>query len=381
VPAEILVLGGGVGGSRTANLLARQLPAGSARVRVVDATGLHVYQPGFLYLAFGQANGGWLARDLRSLLRRDVGLIVDRAQRIDTDAKVVHLEQEGPVGYDHLVIATGSHLDHASVPGLSQGAHGFYSLKDAERLREELRTFQGGTVIVGIAGMPYKCPPAPVEFVLLLEEYLRKRGVRDRTTIKFLSPLNRVFTIESASQMVAPIFEQKGIELHTFVNIESVDPDKRQVLSLEGETFDYDLAVLVPPHRGAEVITASGLGDRGGWLPTDRHSLRVEGVDDVYAIGDCTDLPISKSGSTAHYEAHPIVEQIVAAVEGRAPEPKKARYEGQVMCFFEMGDRKATIIRFDYDHPPGPPKPSVVWHLAKWGFNRAYWYFVPRGIF
>lgn len=378
--AEIVVLGGGVGGSRVANMLARELKDDDARIRLVDATGLHLYQPGFLYLAFGQANGGWLARDLRSLLRRDVDLLVDEAVRIDPDERVVHLEREGPIRYDHLVLGTGARLDHEAVPGLREGAHGFYSLRDAERLREALRTFQGGTILVGVAGMPYKCPPAPVEFVLLLEEYLRKRGVRERTTIKFLSPLNRVFTIESASEMVAPMFEQKGIQLETFVNVEEVDPDKQVLRSLEGEEYEYDLAVLVPPHRGAKVVEESGLGDAGGWLPVDRHSLRVEGLEDVYAIGDCTNLPISKSGSTAHYESHSIVEQIAAKVEGRAPEPKKARYDGQVMCFFEMGDKKATILRFDYEHPPGPPKPSVLWHLGKWAFNRAYWFFVPRGI-
>jgi sulfide:quinone oxidoreductase len=379
MPAEVLILGGGVGGTLTANLLAKRLPAGKARIRLVDTTGLHVYQPGYLYVALDQANAGWLARDVRSLLRDNVELLIDKAMAIDAAAGKVELEHGGMVTFDHLVLSTGSHLDYDAVPGLRQGSYGFYSLTDAERLREALRTFRGGRLVIGVAGMPYKCPPAPVEFALMVEEYLRKRGLREATTIDFLSPLSRAFTIESASKLVQPIFEQRGIELHTFVNVESVDPEARELTSLEGETFAYDLAVLVPPHKGADVVTNSGLGESGGWVPVDRNSLRVEGQERIYAIGDATNLPISKSGSTAHFEAPVVVEQITAAVEGRSPNATRSRYRGKVTCFLETGNRQATVLVFDYEHPPKPPKPSVVWHAAKWAFNRAYWFTVPRG--
>ncbi len=379
MPAEIVVLGGGVGGTLTANLLSRKLPKGSARIRVVDATGLHVYQPGWLYLALDQADSRWLSKDLRHLLRDDVELLIDRALGIDAGHKRVYLEHTGRIDYDHLVVATGARLDRSAVPGLAEATHDFYSGHGAQRLREALRTFDGGTIAVGVAGMPYKCPPAPVEFALLLDEYLRKRGVRDRTRIRFLSPLNRAFTIESASKLVEPVFARQGIELHTFVNIEKVDAPDRKLFSLEGEEFEFDLAVLVPPHTGAQVVLDAGIGDRGGWLPTDPETLRVKGYPDLFAIGDATDLPISKSGSTAHFEAPVIVEQIAARVEGRDPDPVKSRYKGKVTCFLEVGGRKATMLVFDYEHPPDPPKPSVVWHAAKWAFNRAYWFTVPKG--
>ncbi len=379
MPAEIVVLGGGVGGTLTANLLSRKLPAGAARIRVVDATGHHIYQPGWLYLALDQADSRWLSKDLRHLLRDDVELLVDSALSIDPGNKNVFLENEGRIDYDYLVVATGARLNRGAVPGLGEATYDFYSERGAQRLREALRTFDGGTIVVGVAGMPYKCPPAPVEFALLLDEYLRKRGLRDRTRIRFLSPLNRAFTIESASELVQPIFEEKGIDLHTFVNVEEVDAAERKLLSLEGETFGFDMAVLVPPHTGSKLILDSGLGDQGGWLPTDPATLRVKGQGDMFAIGDATDLPISKSGSTAHFEAPVIVEQIAADVEGREPDPVKSRYRGKVTCFLEVGDRKATMLVFDYENPPKPPKPSVVWHAAKWAFNRAYWFTVPKG--
>ncbi len=379
--AEIVVLGGGVGGVLTANLIARKIPRTAARVRLVDTTGLHVYQPGFLYVATGAVNGGSLARDVRSLLRDDVDLVVDEAVGIDAAAGKIELAREGVVGYDYLVLATGSHLDLDQVPGLRDGAQHFYSLAGAERLREALRTFTGGRLVVGVAGMPYKCPPAPVEFAFLAEDLLRRRGVRAATTIDFLSPLNRAFTIESASRLVEPIFVERGIAMHTFVNIESVDPVARRLTSLEGEEFGYDLAVLVPPHKGADVVVSSGLTGGGQWVPVDRGSLLVEGQANVWALGDATNLPISKAGSTAHFEAPVIAEQIAALVGHRPARPVHSRYEGKVMCFLETGRGKATMMRFDYDHPPNPPRPSRFWHLAKLAFNRAYWFTVPQGRF
>ena len=374
MPARVAVLGGGVGGTLVANLLDRSLGR-EAKVSVIDPTGMHHYQPGYLYVALGQANGRWLVRDERTLLRPNVDLIVDRAIRIHPDAGTVQLEH-GSVDWDYLVISTGARLMHDKIPGLVDGSFGFYSLEDAQRLREELRRFRGGRILVGVSGIPYKCPPAPVEFVFLLEEYLRGRGIRDRSGVHLLSPLNRAFTIESASTVIQPILEERGIELTTFFNVEEVDPSAHTVTSLEGEKAEYDLLVLVPPHQGQPVVTDSDLGDPGGWLPTDRFTLQVEGQDHIFAMGDATNLPISKSGSTAHFEGPVVASRIASLVKGSAP---KTNYRGRVMCFLETGNRKATVLRFDYEHPPTPPRPNTLWHAAKWMFNRLYWETVPQG--
>src|SRR6266536_344889 len=375
MPARIVVLGGGVGGTLAANLLSKELGR-DGHVTVVDPTGMHVYQPGFLYLALGQAHGRWLARDERTLLRKDVDLAVEAAERVDPEQGIVHLARGGSLPYDHLVIATGARLVPEEIPGLPEGSYDFYSMEGAHRLREALRTFDGGRILVGIAGIPYKCPPAPVEFVFMLEEQLRHRGIRDRTEVTLLSPLNRAFTIESASKIVQPIMERRGIGLSTFFNVESVDPGAHAVTSLEGEKAEYDLLVLVPPHRGQRFLEDSGLTDAGGWLPVDRATLQLQGHDNVFGIGDATNLPISKSGSTAHFDAPVVASRIVSMIRGTAP---KANYGGRVMCFLETGHHRATALRFDYEHPPTPPRPSVLWHSAKWMFNRLYWHTVPQG--
>ncbi len=375
MPARVVVLGGGVGGTLAANLLDKELGR-DVHVTVVDPTGMHDYQPGYLYLALGEAKGHWLSREERTLLRRGVDLAIERAVRIHPEAGTVQLERGGSLDYDYLVIATGSRLVPEQVPGLVEGSFEFYSLAGAERLSQELHRFKGGRLKVGVAGIPYKCPPAPVEFTFMVDRYLRDRGLRDVSEVELLSPLNRAFTIESASKLIQPILDERGIGLTTFFNVEAVDPSAGVVESLEGEKQEYDLLVLVPPHKGAQVVIDSGLGDPGGWLPTDKHTLNVEGQEHIWALGDATNLPISKSGSTAHFEAPVIASRIASLVKGTAP---KENYGGRVMCFLETGDGKATSLRFDYEHPPVPPQPNRAWHVAKWMFNRMYWETVPQG--
>lgn len=381
---RIVILGGGVGGTLTANLLARRLheavALGHVDITLIDAQGAHVYQPGFMYIAMGGEREEKLVRPERSLLDAEVGLLVDRAVKVDTFARSVVLESGAVVPYDYLVLATGSRILPEAIEHFAEEAEHFYSAAGARHLRATLDAFTGGRVVIGIASMPYKCPPAPLEVAFLIEAELRERGLRAASEVHFCSPIGRAFTIESVSAMATPIFEEKGIEVHTFFNVEAIDPERKVITSLEGEELPYDLLVLVPPHKGQQVLIDSGLAPApGGWLPTDRHSLRVRGQDNVWALGDATDLPLSKAGSTAHFEAPVVVEGIVAALTGRAPAGRHARYEGRVMCFFEVGDGKGTLLRFDYEHPPKPGAPNPLWHWGKLIFNKTYFHTVPRG--
>jgi sulfide:quinone oxidoreductase len=381
---HLLILGGGVGGTLTANLLSRklrrQIDAGEVEVTVVDQTGAHVYQPGFMYIAMGGERAERLQRPERSLLDARVNLVVGEAVRVDEPTHTVVLADGTGLPYDQLVLATGSRIVPEEIEHFDTEAHHFYSAEAALALRQALDGFKGGRIVIGIAGMPYKCPPAPLEVAFLIESELRQRGLRDKTEMHFCSPIGRAFTIESVSEMATPELERKHIELHTFFNVEAIDPARRVVESLEGEELPYDLLILVPPHKGQQFLIDSGLAPApGGWLPTDRHTLQVGGRPNVYALGDATDLPLSKAGSTAHFEAPVVVERIAAALTGRAPSGKDAAYEGRVMCFFEIGDGKGTMLRFDYDHPPKPPRPNQFWHLGKIVFNKTYWHTVPRG--
>jgi sulfide:quinone oxidoreductase len=351
-PDRVLILGGGVGGTIVANLLSRKLhrwiDRGDIEVTVVDRLGSHVYQPGFMYITFGGEQAARLARPERSLLDARVKLVVGDVAEINEQEQTVRLDDDRWLGYDYLVLATGSRIVPEEIANFETEAHHFYTAEAAQKLRKALDEFAGGKIVIGIAGMPYKCPPAPLEVAFLIEAELRERGLRERSEIHFCSPISRAFTIESVSDMATPELEKKGIELHTFFNVETIDAERRVVESLEGEELPYNLLVLVPPHKGAQVLIDSGLAPApGGWLPTDHHTLQVKGRENVYAIGDATDLPLSKAGSTAHFEAPVVAERIAAAVERREPDAKHGLYTGRVMCFFEIGDGKGTLLRFD----------------------------------
>jgi sulfide:quinone oxidoreductase len=381
---RVVIVGGGVGGTLVANLvsrkLARQIDAGSASVTVIDIAGEHVYQPGFMYIAMGHQKPGGLVRPERGLLDKRVRLEVGEVTRVDEQAQLVELSDGTRLHYDELILASGSRILPELIDGFAEEAHHFYGPEAAQRLRTALDTFVGGKVVIGIAGMPYKCPPAPLEVAFLIDSELRDRGLREKSELHFCSPIGRAFTIESVSEMATPILAEKGIELHTFFNVETIDRERNLVQSLEGEELAYDLLILVPPHRGAQFLIDSNFAPApGGWLPTDKHTLEVGGRANVHALGDATDLPLSKAGSTAHFEAPIVAERVAAAIEGREPDVVKGSYTGKVMCFFEVGDGKGTLLQFDYDHPPKPPTPNRLWHLGKLAFNKAYWVTVPRG--
>ena len=381
---HIVILGGGVGGTLTANLLARRLRPRLDRrdveIVVVDPSAAHVYQPGFMYIAMGGERADRLQKPERSLLDKRVRLVVDACVRIDEASQTVILEGGEILPYDELVLATGSQIVPEQIEHFASEAHHFYTADAALKLRAALDRFEGGKVVVAIASMPYKCPPAPLEIAMLIESELRERGLRPGSEIHYCSPIGRAFQIQTVSDMVTPVLAEKGIELHEFFNVETIDPARKVIQSLDGEELGYDLLILVPPHRGAPFLVDSGLAAApGGWLPTDRFTLRVGGRPNVHALGDATDLPLSKAGSTAHFEAPVVVEGIVAAIEDREPAGKHAAYEGRVMCFLEIGDGKGTILRFDYDHPPVPPKPNALWHLGKIVFNKTYFHTVPKG--
>lgn len=375
--SEIVILGGGVGGTLVANLLARKLNRQQAHITLIDRTGRHIYQPGWLYIPFGGAPPEQLERSERSLLQRKVALVIGDVQTINRAERRIDMADGTSIPFDYLILATGARLAPETLPGYDAGAHHFYNAEAALRLHAALRDFQGGRILVGVADIPYKCPPAPLEFTFLLDDYLHQRGLRERSEIVYLSPINRVFTIESVSQFVTPMLEERGIHYELFFNTESIDPHARTISSMEGTTLNYDLLVLVPPHRGTHVVLNAGLGDAQGWVPTDRETLQSKADPNIFVIGDATDLPVSKSGSAAHFEAKVVAQRIAAAVLHHTDD---TRYTGQVMCFLETGRGQASQLVFDYTHPPQPPQPNQFYHYEKVLFNRAYWYLVPRGV-
>lgn len=369
---RVVLLGGGVGGSMVANQVARQLKseilAGEVEVTVINESEVHVYQPYFLYMAFDQAVPADAKRPERAVLNSLVKLVVGHAERVDRDQSAVIMADGSKFPYDYLVIATGSRPAPETIPGLVEGGHIFYTEEGALKLRDALANFTGGRIVVTV-GVPHKCPVAPVEFTLMVRDWLNAHDMAD-SEVLYTYPIGRLHSLEPVANWATKVFHDRNIASQTFFNVETVDAENRTVTSLEGETVPYDLLVAIPPHMGQDVIARSELGDGGNWVPTSRYSLQMEGTDNIYVLGDATNLPISKAGSTAHFEADVVASNLVNRLRGGRG---SVRYDGKVFCFIEAGNDEATYIKFDYQHPPKPQAPSEMIHLYKLAFNKMYW--------
>lgn len=369
---KILVVGGGTGGTIIANNVARRLAseisAGKAVVTMLSASDRHMYQPGLLYVAFGQMMPDELYRDQASLLESSVDFHVDPAEKFDIDNNRVTTASGQVHDYDILVIATGSRIMPKNTPGLNEGAETFYTEEGAIKMFRALRKFEGGKVAI-VVGVPHKCPIAPVEVTFSLHDYFKSRGIRDKVEIKYHYPINRIHSIENVAAWAEPEFQRMGVEYETLFNVEEVDAENRIVKSLEGSEYQYDLLISIPEHTGVEAIINNDLGP-DGWIPTDRHKLTMLGHDNVYVVGDTTDLPVSKTGSAAHFQADVIAENIASMIKIGTP---VSEYNGKVYCFIEAGYDKATYAMFSYDFPPDLKSPNKSMHWFKVSYNKMYW--------
>jgi sulfide:quinone oxidoreductase len=383
---RVAIVGGGTAGTMVANRLRRRLPDGW-RLTLIEPEADHLYQPGLLFLPFG-------ARDEARMVRPRAGTIAgvewvrDRVHAVDPDRRSLVLEREGPIGYDLLVVASGAELRPAETAGLLDGGwrrnvHEFYTLEGAQALRDALAAFPGGRLAVNVVEMPIKCPVAPMEFLFLADEFFTRRGIRDRVELVYVTPLDGAFTKPVCNRVLGHLIADKGIRLEAEFNTGEVDAAGGRLLSYDEREVGFDLLVTIPTHGGAPFVSASGLGNELGFVPTDPRTLRAKAHDQIFAIGDATDVPTSKAGSVAHFQAEVLEENLLRAIAGRSLEEG---FDGHANCFIETGFGKALLIDFNYDVEPLPgsfPWPVVgpmrllketrLNHLGKLAFRWVYW--------
>jgi sulfide:quinone oxidoreductase len=391
---RIVVLGGGTGGTMVANRLRRRFGTDEAEIHVVDRDDAHVYQPGLLFVPFGLAQPEEIVRPRRRQLRSGIVFHEQEVAEVWIERDEVLLGDGTVLPYDVLVVATGTRLQPEETEGLGgagwdERVFTFYTPESAAALRPALERFGGGRLVVNFVDLPIKCPVAPLEFAFLADWYLRERGIRERVELVYATPLDGAFTQPVASEHLAGLLGQKQIELVTEFNTGSVDGAKGELASYDGRMLEFDLLVTVPLHGGAAYVERSpGLGDALGFVQTDKHTLQSPARPNVFALGDATDLPISKAGSVTHFEAEILTENVVLHLAGRELVPG---YDGHANCFIETGFGKALLIDFNYETEPLPGRfptaagplsllrESRLNHLGKLLFQSVYWHALLPG--
>jgi len=344
---RIVILGAGTAGTITANRLRRHFAQDEVEIHVVDRDDHHVYQPGLLFVPFGLAEPAKLVRSRRGQLRHGISFHECDIDAVSLDEDEVRLPDGTSLHYDVLIVATGAALQPEETEGLvwSANVHTFYELERAGALREALGRFEGGRLVVDIVDMPIKCPVAPIEFVFLADWWLRKRGLRDRSDLVLATPLDGCFTKPIASRHLTHLLDEKGIRLEVEFAAGEVDGENGRLVSYDGRELAFDLLVAVPLHGGAPFVARSpGLGDALGFVPVDPHTLATKAKPNVFALGDASDVPTSKAGSAAHFQAGLLVENVIRFLGNLRP---ATDYDGHVNCFLETDFGKALLIDFN----------------------------------
>jgi len=369
---KILIVGGGMGGTILANNLARrlkgELKSGSTTITMLSASERHMYQPGLLYVALGRMSVDELYRDQASLLEPGIEFRVDPVEQFNLKENNVKSKSGKTYKYDLIVIATGSRAVPETIPGLAENSINVYTEQAALDFYKTISKFEGGKIVIAV-GVPHKCPMIPPELTFTLYDYFKERGILDKVSIHYTYPIGRLHSLEPVSNWMKGEFAQRGVTSETLFNLKEVDGANKVVRSEEGSEAKFDLLVAVPAHKGMEVVETNKLG-AGGWIPVNRNRLNIEGFDNAFAIGDTTNIPISKAGSTAHFEAEALAENIASIVKIGTP---VRDYDGKVFCFIEAGKDRATYAMFNYNNPPDPKPPTKSIHWFKMAYNQLYW--------
>ena len=390
---RLIILGAGTGGTIMANLLHKRLRRSEWTITIIDRDDEHFYQPGFLFIPFGFYKREDIVKPRSKFLPRDVEFIVSEVDRISPVANEVVFQDGSTIGYDYLIVATGADIVPSETPGMLDGwrdtIFDFYTPEGAAALAEKLKAFPGGRLVIHVNETPIKCPVAPLEFAFFCDWCLRRHHRRDAIELIYVTPLPGAFTKPVASKALGALLEEKRVRMVTDFNAERIDAAARKIIGYDGREIPYDLLVTVPTNLGSPMIERSGLGNEFRFLPTDPHTLRSKAFENIFAIGDATDLPTSKAGSVAHFQAEILAENVLRAIDGKPLEPA---FDGHSNCFIESGRRKAILIDFNYEVEPLPGrfpipvigpmpllKPSRINHWGKLAFRWIYWHILLPG--
>ncbi len=391
---HLLILGAGTGGTIMANKMRKVLDRSEWKITIVDQYQTHYYQPGFLFIPFGMYSREDVIKPKSNFIPPGVDMVFSGIDKIIPEESKVALENGKVMNYDYLIVATGT----KTVPEETDGMKGelwykkvfdFYTIEGAVALGNFFKTWQGGNLVVNVVEMPIKCPVAPLEFVFFADAFFTERGIRDKVNITYVTPLGDAFTKPKASKVLGGLMTDKNINIVPDFSISEVDNEKMVIRDYADQEVPFDCLVTVPTNMGDEMVERSGMGDDLRFIPTDKHTLQSKEYDNIFVLGDASNIPTSKAGSVVHFAAEVLFDNLLCAIEGR---PYTASFDGHSNCYIETGHGKGALIDFNYDTEPLPghfPFPGIgpfallkesrMNHYGKLMFRWIYWHILLKG--
>jgi len=323
-----------------------------------------------------------------------VDVIFSPIDRIAGEENKVYLEGGKVLNYDFLIAATGTQTRPSETEGLKdklwyKDIFDFYTIEGALALHKKFKDWEGGNLVMCIPELPYKCPVAPIEFVCLAEAYFAERGMKDKVNISYVTLMSGAFTKPVASKMLGDLLEEKNIKVIPDFYLSHVDNENKKIVSYDEQEIPFDILTIVPVNMGSDMVKRSGLGDDMNYIKTNKFTLQSDQFENIFVIGDAANIPTSKAGSVAHFAGEILMENILAAMEGRA---LPAKFDGHANCYIETGHGKGALIDFNYETEPLPgtfPLPGIgpfgllkntkMNHYGKILFRWIYWHILLKG--
>jgi len=391
---HLVILGAGTAGTMMANHLSHELKKADWKISIIDEKEEHHYQPGYLFLPFDIYTPDDIIKSIEEFIPKHASLVKGKIDKVEPKENKVKMADGSELNYDILIVATGAKIAPEETEGMKgsewhQSVFDFYTFEGSLALRNKLRNWEGGKLVVHITEMPIKCPVAPLEFAFLADSFFKHKHMRDKVEITYVTPLSGAFTKPKATEALEHLLDEKHIKIESDFAIEHVDNEKKEIVDYGGRVIPFDILVTVPTNKGDEVMERSGMGDDLNYVPTNKATLQSKEYANVFVLGDASNIPASKAGSVAHFEAEILTENILRYIKG---EPLKEEFDGHANCFIETGNGKALLIDFNYTHEPvegsfpfpgiGPLKllkESRMNHLGKLAFRWIYWNVLLKG--
>lgn len=382
---KLLILGGGSAGVMLANRMRNEFSPDAVEIVVIERSDKHIYQPAFTLVVFDLEKPENIIKPTKDLFFDGIKVIIDEATKIDPHNNKVSTAKSGDISYDYLVIATGAKLNFAEPEGMKEGldkeqnVFNFYTLDGALKVRDALKNIDGGTIVSTFAELPIKCPAAPIKFILMAEDMMRRLGKREKFKFVLTTPMPAAFSRPPYMYALNNIFASRGIDVKANFAPSEVDHTKGFLKDFGGKEVNFDLLCITPPHQGEAVVENSeGVGDAAGWVSCDKNHMASKNFSNIYSIGDAPDFPTSKTASGARKQAKILTERFKEIMKGKQP---TATYDGEIICPILTRDKRVIFANFNYTESLSPAIESYInWVLKVHMLRPMYFNLMLKGL-